>query len=203
MPVTVPIPEQAINGLSRRPMSAVFTGRLTYQPNFDALRAYIEKVLPAFLQLGIEPPPLSVIGACPQRLRRRLEHPTVRFLGYVSDIYEQLKRHQVFFAPIVSGTGIKTKVLEAMACGLPVVALPDAIAGLSVEWMRHCLVAAGPEEFAQCYLQLANDPALAERIGLAGRELAKQSYSIEAAAKILEPELKLASSAGAVALAEL
>jgi glycosyltransferase involved in cell wall biosynthesis len=194
MPVTVPVPEEPIDGLSRRPMSAVFTGGLTYQPNLDALRAYVEKVLPAFARLNVEPPPLTVIGTCPAPLRSGLEHPTIRFLGYLADVNEELKRHQVFFAPIVSGTGIKTKVLEAMACGLPVVGLPEAVSGLSVEPTRHCLVGAGPEEFVQCYVRLMKDPAFAERVGMAGRELVVRSYSIEAAANILEPELRFALS---------
>jgi glycosyltransferase involved in cell wall biosynthesis len=192
MPVTVPVPESSVDVLSVRPMSAVFTGGLTYQPNLDALRTYVEKVLPAFYRLNIEPPQLSIIGACPGRLKVGLEHPTIRFLGYVADIYEELERHQVFFAPIVSGTGIKTKVLEAMACGLPVVALPDAVTGLAVEPMRHCLVAAGPEEFVQCYAVLMRNPAFARRVGMAARTLVIKSYSIKAAAKILDAELKLA-----------
>ena len=125
MPPTVAVPENSADRLSERPISAVFTGGLTYQPNVDALRSYAEKVLPAFAQLGVEPPQLSIIGLCPDALKARLDHPTIRFLGYVSDINEELRRHEVFFAPIVSGSGIKTKVLEAMACGLPVIALPD------------------------------------------------------------------------------
>jgi len=102
----------AVNCLSDRPISAVFTGGLTYQPNLDALHAYVEKVLPAFAQLRIEPPQLSVIGLCPEFLKAGLAHPTIRFLGYVPDINEELRRYQVFLAPIVSGSGIKTKVLE-------------------------------------------------------------------------------------------
>ena len=197
MPTPVRIPENSAERLSDRPMSAVFTGWLTYQPNLDALRAYIEKVLPAFAQLGVEPPQLSIIGLCPDALKAGLDHPTIRFLGYVSDINEELMRHQVFFAPIVSGGGIKTKVLEAMACGLPVIALPDGVSGISVEHMRHCLIAGGAEEFVQYYSLLVNDPAFAERVGRAGRELVIRSYSIEAATGVLGAELASVLSATA------
>jgi glycosyltransferase involved in cell wall biosynthesis len=197
MSPAVAVPKNSAGRLSERPISAVFTGGLTYQPNLDALRAYVEKVLPAFAQLGVAPPQLSVIGACPEPLKAGLTHPTIHFLGYVPDINEELRRHQVFFAPIVSGSGIKTKVLEAMACGLPVIALPDAVSGISVEHMRHCLVAGGAEEFVQYYSLLVNDPAFAERLGRAGRELVIRSYSIEAATGVLGAELASVLSATA------
>lgn len=189
MPVTVPVPKNPANTLGKRPVSAVFTGGLTYQPNLDALRAYIKKVLPAFERQGVQPPRLNVIGASPEPLKVGLGHPSIHFLGYVPDVNEELMKHQVFFAPIVSGTGIKTKVLEAMACGLPVIAFPDAVSGLSAEPMRHYLLAKGPEEAVQCYVLLREDPSLAKRIGAAARHLVVQSYSIEAATEILGSEL--------------
>jgi glycosyltransferase involved in cell wall biosynthesis len=195
MPLTVAVPKNPAGNLSYRPISAVFTGGLTYQPNLDALRGYVENVLPAFARLGVEPPQLSVIGLCPDFLKARLAHPTIRFLGYVSDILDELKSHQVFFAPIVSGSGVKTKVLEAMACGLPVIALPDAVSGISAEHMRHCLIALGPEEFVQCYCLVNDNTTLAQQIGLAGRELVIQSYSMEAATKVLASELASVVSA--------
>jgi glycosyltransferase involved in cell wall biosynthesis len=198
MPPVVAVPENSANRLSHRPISAVFTGGLTHQPNLDALRAYVEKVLPVFAELGVEPPQLSVIGICPEPLKSGLAHRTIRFLGYVSEVNEELRKHQVFLAPIVSGSGIKTKVLEAMACGLPVIALPDAVNGILAENGRHCLVATAPAEFVQFYSLVVNDPAFAERIGRAGRELVIRSYSIDAATEVLGGELASALSATAL-----
>lgn len=183
------VAENPAERLSDRPALAAFTGGLTYQSNFDALRCYIEEILPVFERGGVNPPQLSVIGFCREPLKAKLAHPTIRFLGYVSDVSEQLRKYQVFFAPIVSGSGIKTKVLEAMACGLPVIALPDVVSGLSVEHMEHCLVAKRAEEFVQFYLLLISDTAFAVRVGQAGRKLVMRSHSIEAATEALSSEL--------------
>ena len=197
MPPAVAVPENSADRVSDRPMSAVFTGGLTYQPNLDALRAYAEKVLPAFAQLVSHRHSYPSSGPARNLLRPIWRIRPFALLGYVPDINEELRRHQVFFAPIVSGSGIKTKVLEAMACGLPVIALPDGVSGISVEHMRHCLVAGGPEEFVQYYSLLVNDPAFAERLGRAGRELVMRSYSIEAATGVLGQELASVLSATA------
>ncbi len=195
MPVTVPIPAEAADRLTERPMLAVFTGGLTYQPNLDGMRAYVERVLPEFERRGIEPPMLHVIGAAPDALRKPLEHPRIKFLGYVPDVNEELRKAQVFFAPIVSGTGIKTKVLEAMACGLPLIALPPGLTGLQGEHGRHYLRATDPADFVTQYLRVLNDPELAGTIGRTGRELAIDAYSIEAATRVLGAEIDLAMSA--------
>jgi hypothetical protein len=82
-----------------------------------------------------------------------------------------------------------------MACGLPVIALPDAVSGISAQHMRHCLIAKGPEEFVQFYSWVMNDPAFAECIGRGGRELVRRSYTIEAATDVLDSELAAALGA--------
>lgn len=185
MPVSVPIPERAATQLQQRPMTAVFTGGLTYQPNLDALRHYVEQIIPAFERDGGTAPPLRIIGACPDALRKGLDHPSLTFLGYVPDVNVEVCSAQVFFAPIVSGTGIKTKVLEALACGVPVLALPMGLTGLQGEDGVHYIGATDADDFVRRFRWLEDHPAEAERIGAAGRELAIATYSFDAATRVL------------------
>ena len=79
----------------------------------------------------------------------------------MDDVATELSRHRAFVAPMVEGTGVKTKVLEAMAAGLPVVTTSAGVRGLSVEDGVHCLVADTGEEFLERLEQLARDPELA------------------------------------------
>jgi glycosyltransferase involved in cell wall biosynthesis len=185
LPVAVPIPPQPAHRLSRRPMIAVFTGGLGYRPNLEALRAYVQQIIPAFGRRGISPPNLHVIGNAPDALRRGVEHPSVRFLGYVADLNSELLQAQVFFAPIVSGSGVKTKVLEALACGLPVIGLPLGLAGLRGQSGRDYLEARDPTEFVNQFVRLDEDSMLAQSIGAAARKLAVEHYSLDATTRIL------------------
>ena len=192
MPVSVPIPEVAASGLGQRPMTAVFTGGLTYQPNLDALRHYVEQIIPAFERNGGTAPPLRIIGAAPDHLRQGLDHPSLEFLGYVPDVNVEVCAAQVFFAPIVSGTGIKTKVLEALACGVPVLALPMGLTGLQGRDGEHFLGATDAEAFVERFRWLEAHPDEATRIGAAGRELAISTYSFEAATRVLGKAMEVA-----------
>ncbi|MGE4047310.1 MAG: glycosyltransferase [Acetobacteraceae bacterium] len=192
MPVTVPIPPTRAMALDVRPMTAVFVGGLTYQPNLDAIRAYVRDIIPEFGRRGVPLPVLNVVGAAPDNLRAGLDHPSIRFLGYVPDVNEEVQKAQVFFAPIVSGTGIKTKVLEALACGVPLIALPFGLTGLRGAHGEHYLRAQDATEFVSQYERLRDDACLARRLGASGRELAIQFYSIEAAMRMLGPEVNAA-----------
>ncbi|MGQ9787043.1 MAG: glycosyltransferase [Anaerolineae bacterium] len=72
-------------------------------------------------------------------------------------------------APLRYGAGIQNKVLEALACGTPVVATPQACNALQVQAGRDLLVAADADEFAHQVLRVLDDPMLAAQLSAAGR----------------------------------
>ena len=120
---------------------------------------------------------LSVIGVCPQAVRAELERPGLRFLGYVDDLEAELTRHRAFLAPLRSGTGVKTKVLEAMAVGLPVVTTSYGITGMTVADDEQCLIADSAAALARRIARLSAEPATAAAIGAAGRRYALAEFS--------------------------
>jgi hypothetical protein len=154
----------------------LFVGPLDYKPNLDALEYYQREVFPALEAAGA-PSILHHVGNAPERLRRLFREQVVRFEGYVTDLAARLREAACFVAPIVSGTGIKTKVLEAMAAGVPVVTTPEGVAGLQVAHGRDCFVCRGPAEFAAAFRALA-DPGLAAHLGQNARRYVEDNFSL-------------------------
>lgn len=154
----------------------LFVGPLDYKPNLDALDYYQREVFPALEAAGAAPV-LHHVGNAPQQLRRLFREQVVRFEGYVADLGARLREAACFVAPIVSGTGIKTKVLEAMAAGVPVVTTAEGVAGLQVAHGRDCFVCRRPADFADAFRALA-DPGLAAEIGQNARRYVADNFSL-------------------------
>ena len=177
LPMAVGIPPTPADVRSSDPSSIIFVGGLDYFPNEVAVRWFASEVASRMA----DPPAfrLSVVGACPDAARNELESPAIRFLGYLDDVSTELPRHRAFVAPMVEGTGVKTKVLEAMAAGVPVVTTSAGVRGLALESGVHCLVADTGEEFLACLRRLADDAELAAAIGSRGRAYVARFFSSE------------------------
>lgn len=123
---------------------AVFLGALYYGPNMAALRFLLDEVLPLLRQRG-HALHIDVIGAANEAQRAELcEYRQVTVHGYVDDLTDALHGHRMFLSPITAGTGVKTKVLDGMSVGLPVVATSRGVAGIPVTSGRDALVADTP-----------------------------------------------------------
>ncbi|HUQ76738.1 MAG TPA: glycosyltransferase family 4 protein [Burkholderiales bacterium] len=155
----------------------VFVGPLDYKPNLDALDYYQREVFPA-LQQASAPWVLHHVGNAPERLRRLFKDQVVRFEGYVADLAARLAAAACFVAPIVSGTGIKTKVLEAMAAGVPVITTAEGVSGLQVKHERECLVCERPSDFAAA-MRALSDRALAAHLSQNARSYVQENFSPE------------------------
>src|SRR5256714_13526301 len=91
----------------------------------------------------------------------------MQMLGFVEDVREPLSRYAIFVCPILSGSGVRVKLLEAFAAGIPVVSTRVGAEGLATKDGEFCALADDPAEFASRTLALLRDPetaaAMAER----------------------------------------
>lgn len=157
--------------------SVVFVGLMSYAPNLAAVRWWRQHVRPALDRRGGEDIVLTVVGECGPEHRAGLADERLGFTGYVEDLAGELRRHRAMVAPVTRGTGLKTKVLDGLSVGLPVVATTLGVAGLTVTDEREAFVSDDPEGFADRVLRLRDDSALAARVGAAGRDLLAGTWS--------------------------
>ncbi|NIA29603.1 MAG: TIGR03087 family PEP-CTERM/XrtA system glycosyltransferase, partial [Actinobacteria bacterium] len=122
------------NAANRSAAHIAFTGMMDYLPNVDAVLWFCKNVLPL---LRKQKPGLIfyIFGKNPVAKVRALHHPDEGIIvtGYVKDIKASLAGSDVFVAPIRIARGMQTKILEAMACGTPVVSSPASAGGIGAK----------------------------------------------------------------------
>jgi GT2 family glycosyltransferase len=151
----------------RDPLTLLFLGSWRHDPNRIAVDWFIRHVMP--LILAEEPDARLVIaGSDPPPEHTYADYAGhMDMLGFVDDVREPLSRYAVFVCPILSGSGVRVKLLEAFAAGIPVVSTRVGAEGLAVKDGEFCALADDPAEFAARALALLRDPeaaaAMAER----------------------------------------
>jgi polysaccharide biosynthesis protein PslH len=158
------------------PGRLLFTGTMSYPPNAQAARWLVERVLPA-LRARHPGVTLEIVGRNPPAAVRQLAGEGVTVTGRVPDLAAHFTGAAVVVAPLLSGSGTKLKVLEAMAAGRPVVATTVGAEGIDARDGEHLRVADSPESFAAAVAELLEDRDEATRIARNGRELATRRYS--------------------------
>jgi GT2 family glycosyltransferase len=170
----------------REPDSLLFVGNFRHPPNTQALDFFVEEILPLVRRERPEAH-LTVIGAhAPPRLASRLERPGVTFLGPVDDIREPLSRHAVFVCPILSGSGVRVKLLEAFAAGIPAVSTRLGAEGLIEHGAGFLTVADGPEAFARGVVELLANPRKARELAAGARREVEQHWDMRVLTERLE-----------------
>jgi glycosyltransferase involved in cell wall biosynthesis len=104
----------------------------------------------------------------------------------VADATPYLEQAGVIVVPVRAGGGMRVKILNALAQGLPMVSTTIGCEGIAVQDGRHLLIADTPEEFAQATLRLLNDKSLADELGRNGRQLVQSTYDYRAACRPLD-----------------
>ncbi len=154
----------------------LFMGTLFYPPNIEAAIFFVKQVLPTIKRERADAE-LLVAGKMPvEEVNNLSKYAGVRVAGDVQDMRVPLRDSDVIVIPILSGSGTRIKILEAMASARPVVSTRKGCEGLELENGKNILISQSdsPEEFARLVLSLFTDDILAERLIRNGLELARE-----------------------------
>jgi len=163
----------------REPFTMLFVGSFRHEPNRAALDWFVHRVLPLIVAreprarlviVGSDPPPAHTYAD----YAANLEMP-----GAVSDIRSPLQRFAVFVCPVLSGSGVRVKLLEAFAAGIPVVSTALGAEGLAAEDGRFCALADSPEAFTARVIEMFADPPAAAAIAARARAEVEANWAID------------------------
>jgi polysaccharide biosynthesis protein PslH len=154
----------------------VYVGHYLHYPNEDAMLHFCRDVFPR-IERRCPLARLGIVGSGPtQAIRALTANPRIRVTGTVPDVKPYLDRADVYVAPLRLGEGIKGKILEAFAAGVPVVASPTGAWGLEARDGEEFLVGRSARDFADKTVRLIFDAGLRARLVRNGRRLVTERY---------------------------
>lgn len=185
--------DEKLPGLSFEDRKGIaFLGGYAHSPNVEAVNFFVEKVAPL---LALKAPDIIfyVYGSEMPNSFNRFTSSNVKLKGFVDCLDDLYNKHRVFVAPLLSGAGIKGKVLESLAYGLPTVLSSIASEGIGLSHNITTLQAETPEEWCTEIIRLYQDKTLWNRISENQKVLAENKYSFASGKKQMQ---KILSSVG-------
>jgi glycosyltransferase involved in cell wall biosynthesis len=174
----------------REARDVLHLGTMFFLPNVEGVLWFARRVWPAiaaqapevrFMIVGKNPPQavqeLGGLNLAGERNAAAGQRSQITVTGYVANPKPYLEKAAVFIVPLHSGGGMRVKILDAWAWGLPVVSTRIGAEGLHYRDGENLLIADGAEEFAQAVLRVLCEPGLAERLRENGRRWVEAHYN--------------------------
>ncbi len=164
-------------GVEKEAGTVSFVGNMGSAANADSLRMIAKNILPLCQNIK----KCYIIGHCPEALKQELSDcEKLEFLGKVPDLRIYVKKTEVFLAALAYGTGIKTKILEAMAMGMPVVTNDIGAEGIAANRENDFVVANTYNDIASAVDNLLQDEKMRQKLGENGQAYTKANCQWEA-----------------------
>lgn len=158
----------------------VFLGGYAHIPNREGIDWLISHVSPC-LTSSVH---IDLIGAnWPSEYNIQNEHLQLHLKGFVDDLSEAIYGN-IMIVPLLTGSGMRMKIVEAMAMSIPIVTTTVGVEGIPLIHRESCLIADTPEEFARAIEELCNNADLRSKLGKSANQVFMASYSPERLSKV-------------------
>jgi GT2 family glycosyltransferase/glycosyltransferase involved in cell wall biosynthesis len=169
----------------------LFVGNFLHRPNADGVRFFVGEILPLVRESlpGVE---LLLVGDNAPPEFAGCESEGLRVLGYVPDIDPLFARARVFVAPVRFGAGVKGKIGEALAYGIPVVTTTIGAEGMGLRDGEEALIVDSPQDFAAAVVRLYGDARLWQHLSGNAHAHVERNFSPRVVGKIINDSIKKA-----------
>lgn len=177
IPIAVDTERLAFEPRTARSRHVVSVATMFYPPNVEGVLWFATEIFP-LIRRQSPGTRFYVVGSRPPASVANLhdEERGIVVTGYVSDLGPLLQEAAVTIVPVHSGSGMRVKILEAFARGIPVVSTTVGAEGIEARSGEHLLVADEPAAFARAVLSLVQEPREAERLASSARRLVTEKY---------------------------
>ena len=167
----------------------LYVGNFSHRPNEDGLHFFMREIFPRVREElpGVE---LRVAGDRVTEEIRAYARDGVRVLGYVPDLGPLLADARVFVAPLRFGAGVKGKIGESLAHGLPLVTTSIGAEGMGLTSGEHALIEDSPAEFAAAVARLYRERELWQRLADGGRRHVAEHFTPEAVGRAINRSIR-------------
>ena len=164
----------------------VFTGKMDFRPNVDAVLWFAQEVLP-LIQREMPQVSLKVVGRNPHpRLQGLQRSSNIILTGYVDDVRPYIAEAAVYVVPLRVGGGTRLKLLEAMSMAKAIVSTSLGCEGIPIRPDRELVIADDPESFARAVVRLMRYRERRAQLGISARELAVSEHDWRHITPLLE-----------------
>ena len=165
-------------------VDVLFAGNMGYPPNVEGAVFLANEVM-SLVRKQVPEAKLMLAGARPDQKVKELAGGYTEVTGWVDDMRDCYAKAKVFVAPMMIGTGLQNKLLEAMAMRIPCVTSTLANNALHAKENEEILIAETAEEYANHILELLDNSSKSEQIATAGHNLVTEHFSWEGTTKPL------------------
>ncbi len=168
----------------RRDISISFIGSLDWMPNQEGLSWFLNHVWQP-LQKRFPKLSLHIAGRNTPASLRQLQLPNVKIYGEVPDAEAFINQHSVMVVPLLSGSGMRAKIIEGMALGKVVVTTSMGLEGIDAKHRKEVLVADSVQEFIDCFEFCIESNGQLQQLGHSAKEFVNEKYDSQSVARRL------------------
>lgn len=184
VPFGIDVDAYSVHTSTTKNVSLSFIGSLDWLPNIEALHWFIDKV---WYRISQQFPNLKfhIAGRNMDSSVKKIKAPNVVVEGEVACAKKFIAAHPIFVVPLLSGSGMRIKIIEAMALQTAVVSTPLGASGIQCTHQSDILIAQTAQQFSDSIISLLKNEALLKKIAQNGRLLVEKHYNNEALSKSL------------------